>query len=279
MSVLDAVFDRVDCNSTRRRSLLLSWGLAIAAHSSLWLAANQAEPSLETWSARIAFLVHQELTQNTPLELDESPPPAPIEPAPPPPAVEPEPSVVEPATAISRLRTPPAAATPERAGDLAPPAQAGTIVAQEANPSAPVDLTGDVFVTGSASAYAGGATTRGGTNPVAVSPEHVDRAAAPTANPGTADNSQPVQLPQSEWRCPWPGAALAEEIYEQSVLLRVVVRADGSVESVRIIEDPGYGFGPAALACAERTRFSPARDSQGRSIRATSPPIRVRFTR
>jgi protein TonB len=72
---------------------------------------------------------------------------------------------------------------------------------------------------------------------------------------------------------------VSKDIYEQSVLLQVVVRADGSVESVRVLQDPGDGFGRTAIACAKTTRFTPALDAEGRPIRATSPPIRVRFKR
>ena len=63
------------------------------------------------------------------------------------------------------------------------------------------------------------------------------------------------------------------------MLIRVVARSDGTVEAVTIVSDPGHGFGEAAASCARRTRFLPARASTGETIRATSPPIRVRFTR
>ena len=62
-------------------------------------------------------------------------------------------------------------------------------------------------------------------------------------------------------------------------MIRVVVTARGAVESAEIVTDPGDGFGAAALACARRTRFSPALDPRGRPIRARSPAIRVHFTR
>ena len=71
-----------------------------------------------------------------------------------------------------------------------------------------------------------------------------------------------------------------EDIYEQYVVLRVVVTASGKVENAKVLTDPGYGFGDAAVVCALRTRFSPALDANGQPIQAsTSPAIRVRFTR
>jgi protein TonB len=63
------------------------------------------------------------------------------------------------------------------------------------------------------------------------------------------------------------------------VIVRAWVRADGSVEQASVVSDPGHGFGTAAINCTQHTRFNPARDAQGRPIRALSPPIRVRFTR
>jgi protein TonB len=86
-------------------------------------------------------------------------------------------------------------------------------------------------------------------------------------------------VPEGEWRCPWPRQADDAQIDEQVAVVRVVARADGSVESTALIDDPGYGFGAAAMACALGRRFIPARDRDGRPVRAKSPPIRVRFTR
>jgi protein TonB len=63
------------------------------------------------------------------------------------------------------------------------------------------------------------------------------------------------------------------------VVLRVVVDASGTADSARVLADPGHGFGAAAVACALRTRFVPARARDGTPVRSTSPPIRVRFTR
>jgi protein TonB len=57
------------------------------------------------------------------------------------------------------------------------------------------------------------------------------------------------------------------------------VGADGHVEHVDVLSDPGFGFGSAARLCAMRTRFEPARASAGEPIGAVSPPIRVHFFR
>jgi protein TonB len=63
------------------------------------------------------------------------------------------------------------------------------------------------------------------------------------------------------------------------VVLRVSVRSDGTADAVKVISDPGAGFGQAARACALRTRFRPALDDAGAVVAAWSPPIRVRFVR
>jgi protein TonB len=99
-----------------------------------------------------------------------------------------------------------------------------------------------------------------------------------TFEPGDGHSSS-VALEHANWSCPWPAAADAEQINEQTVVIRVVVSATGKVESAELVSDSGHGFGPAAIACALRTRFTPARDFEGNAVRAQSPPIRVRFTR
>ncbi|MGB0681008.1 MAG: TonB family protein, partial [Polyangiales bacterium] len=171
----------------------------------------------------------------------------------------------------------------------APPAAAGRVLT--AQDTGPVDLTDQSFIAGTASAYVGGASRAGGRGHV---PAHAAASPAGTpagvgrgrrTQPGPAETRQgqskarPVQLAQSEWQCDWPQVAVDQAIYEQSVVLRVVVRPDGSVAQASVAQDPGHGFGRAAIACARRTRFTPARDPQGHAIQATSPPIRVRFTR
>jgi periplasmic protein TonB len=160
-----------------------------------------------------------------------------------------------------------------------PPARAGNIVAQAPRSDAPVDLTGNTFVTGNSRVYAGGTTSSKGTNDVAVHTAVTDPNATPTRNPREPDLSRPVSLADDEWQCAWPQEAEAADIDQQSVILRVAVQPDGAAARVDVLADPGGGFGNAARACALRTRFEPAKDRAGRNIAAVSPPIRVRFTR
>jgi protein TonB len=97
---------------------------------------------------------------------------------------------------------------------------------------------------------------------------------------GTGTGSAaPVSLPLKNWNCPWPEQAEAEDFDQQVVGLKVVVAEDGRVEKAEIVSDPGFGFGAAARECARRAKFTPARDAQGKIIKAQSPLINVRFVR
>lgn len=265
--LLDAVFGG---QPKRRRPGLRLFALiaAVGLHAGLWLLSQLSGPSLETWSARIAAMVHHDLNTNAPtaIETIKLPEPEP----------EPEPPAAPPASPPPQAAAPqPKAARAAAPQPSASPAQAAQIIAADA----PIDLTADTFVTGTASAYAGGATTTRGESPTKVD------AVAPVSAPTTTSQNQsetvaqPVSLTSEQWQCPWPADALAQDLYEQFVIVRAWVREDGSVERASVVSDPGYGFGAAAMACALRTRFNPARNARGAAVRSLSPPIRVRFTR
>lgn len=156
------------------------------------------------------------------------------------------------------------------------PAGAGSIVAR--GPDDPIDLTGDAVVTGTATSYPGGVTSAQGPGLVPGIARASSRPAAAGPPASALDRSSAVSLRESDWSCPWPDQAV-EAIDEQTVTIRVVVSAQGNAESVALLSSPGYGFAEAAVACAQRARFVPARDREGKPMRAQSPPIRVRFTR
>jgi protein TonB len=88
-----------------------------------------------------------------------------------------------------------------------------------------------------------------------------------------------VSLDRAAWSCPWPAEADAQQIDQETVVLRVAVRPDGRVERVEVVSDPGFGFGSAARLCALATPFQAARNVAGEPIGALSPPIRVHFFR
>ncbi len=268
--IVDVVFAASRGTSWGARGLLLALVAALGVHGSLIMWAKDAGQSLESWSADLALRVHEALSEE---ELDVAQPPPPPPTPPPEPEAPTPPPKAAPRVPVARREAP--AEKPQ------PPARAGRILAQAPDPNEPVDLTGETFVSGMADAYAGGVTTASGTSRTAV--RAVAAAPAPAAKPRARsagpDRSGPVSLPEQDWSCPWPREAEGEPIDEQVVVMRVWVRPDGSVESAKLVHDLGHGFGQAALACALRTRFTPAKDRAGRAIRAQSPPIVVRFTR
>jgi protein TonB len=48
---------------------------------------------------------------------------------------------------------------------------------------------------------------------------------------------------------------------------------------VKVVSDPGFGFGRAARVCALSRRYTPALDRTGSPTVSATPPIKVRFTR
>ena len=276
-SPLAAVFGDKPSVPTRAWHRFIPWIAALALHGVLLAFATSAEPSLEVWSARMAATIHRDLTSQAPIAIEEPPPPIEIDPteveAPPEPAPEEPPSPPIPNRVHQRPASSPSALPSERSAP-SEPAAAGNILAADEDPSAPVDLTEDAFVTGTASAYAGGATTRGGVR--TAPPESDADSIAMAARPSLA---RPVRMSAGAWRCAWPASAISEDIYERFVMLRVIVGPDGRVQEASALEDPRGGFAEAAVACARRTRFLPALDDRGQPVRAASPPIRVRFTR
>ncbi len=296
---------------SRRLGHGIAWGVAATAHVALLLLASRTEPSLENWAAEIAASIHADLAAAAPVALElpaeeppttevveESEPEPPVnEPLPEEPVAVAEEPVLEPPPLERVTNQAPAEPEPEPAPTEPPPAepaQAGALMTAEPVAEAPVDLTDNTFVTGAGSHYVGGATAESGTGLAPVDLTDVEVAGVPAGRvtgvePSTAVEAEParrqrsaarpVQLRGGEWRCDWPQQAISEDIYEQSVVVRVVVNVDGDVVDTVVVEDPGFGFGATAAACARARRFSPAREEDGSPIQAMSPPIRVRFTR
>jgi protein TonB len=201
-------------------------------------------------------------------------------PPPPPPQEEkqPEPEAPKPLAAAPKIAP--------REAPAPAPAQAGKILTQEADPDAPVDLTGQGFVTGNAESYAGGVTASSGTSKTAVHNLNAAPGGVPGGTgtkPGPAptgpDLSSPPSITGTDWDCPFPPEADVDQIDLQIVTVAVTVRADGTPENIRVVGDPGHGFGRAARACAMRQRFVPAKNREGHPIAGTLPAVKVRFTR
>jgi protein TonB len=103
---------------------------------------------------------------------------------------------------------------------------------------------------------------------------------APPPPPPAVDHSKPATLVGSTaWNCPFPPEADSDGRDSAVATIVVTVRPDGTPQAVSVIADPGSGFGRAARACALGRRYQAGLDKDGNPTTATTPPIRVRFSR
>jgi protein TonB len=139
-------------------------------------------------------------------------------------------------------------------------------------------------VTGGATTYAGGKTTRDGQK---KKEEKIGGSGGGGDGPPQApaktvvDLSRPISLAGGkEWKCPWPGEADAEQMDEAKVEIEVAVGPDGRPSKVTIVPatDPGFGFAREAKSCALRQSYNAALDRDGKPI-ASTKKFRVRFER
>lgn len=202
-------------------------------------------------------------------EKEPEPPPAPLE-AKPVPVVVPKDAPRDPAPAAPQT------------------AEAGKVLTAEPDPNEPLDLTGEGFVSGTGTRFAGGVTSATGASKVAVR----DVNARPYGVPGgtgtapaqavpTVDLSRPARpMAGSGWNdCGFPPEADAEQVNQALVTLVVVVDETGRPKSASAVKDPGYGFGARAERCALKKSFEPSLDRLGKPKVGSTAPFTVRFTR
>jgi periplasmic protein TonB len=234
-------------------------GLALAATS--W----PQERARSAPAAQISQLV----------EIESEPPP------PPPPPPEPEPQKPEPPPPprAAPIKLPRAAAPAPAKEEAAPAAaEAAKLVVQEPAPQV-LDF-GETFVQGQAATAAGGWSANGGTAKQAVRNGNA-RADGVEGGKGTlaADYSREPNLAEGgRWDCPFPEEADSEGLDQALVTLQVRIAADGDVDQVAVVKDPGFGFGREARRCALRKRWQAGRDRSGQPITA-SRLLNVRFQR
>lgn len=203
------------------------------------------------------------------------------EPEPPPPPEEEKPQPEE-AKPVAKDTPPPDTAPPPPAA-----AEAAKVLAADPDPNEVVDMR-DTIVQGTGDKYAGGQTATSGTSKTAVT----NAAAAATGVPGGTGTAPAPAAPRvdrsraagllgsTDWGdCPFPAEADAEQIDQAYVMIQVKLKADGSPESVTVLQDPGHGFGREARKCAMRKQFSGALDADGNPVAGTTKPFRVRFER
>jgi periplasmic protein TonB len=255
-----------------RRGITIGILGALLVHAAGAREASMIANGVGGWARDTRTIIHEYFARLYEVEMVNPPPP------PPPPEEKQEPEAAKPE---------PAPKATHRAEEPAPaPAQAGKILAQEADPDAPVDLTGQTFVTGNAETYAGGVTASTGTSKTAVhnlaaTPGGVPGGTGTKPGPATGpDLSRPAGLlsGSNEWSCPFPPEADMDQIDFQRVPVVITVRPDGKPDSVRVVKDPGSGFGREARKCAMEHRYEPARDREGHAI-TMSLTLNVKFTR
>jgi len=247
--------------------------LALLFHGTAVARTALVSLDLVRWAQEIDARVALRLAETIDIETVKPPEP------PPPPPPEPEP----PKETVK--------APPPPKDDAPPPpppaaAQAGKVLTQEPDPNEPVDLTNS-FVTGNATTYAGGVTQANGTsaapiyNPNARATGVPGGTGAPQAPPApVVDRSRPAGLSgSSDWKCPWPSEADSEQIDDAYVMVQVTVGANGRASQVRVLQDPGHGFGREAQRCAMRETFTTALDRDGSSIPGVTKAFRIHFER
>jgi outer membrane biosynthesis protein TonB len=248
-------------------ALLLHGAAGVQAAANLYEAEN--------FAARVAEYVKNNLQLQ--IDIDSTPPPPPPPPAPPPPEPEPEKAPPPPPPQAANEPPPPPPA----------PAEAGKVLTSDPDPDAPVDLTGDGFVTGNGE-FKGGITSSTGTAKTAVrdlkaqpggAPAGTGTGPAPVVKGPEKDLSRSAAPASLNWQdCGFPAEAQLDGVEFGVVQLVVTVGSDGRAKSVNILKDPGSGFGNHARQCAMRRAFTPALDKNGQPIVSSTPPITVKFT-
>ncbi len=170
------------------------------------------------------------------------------------------------------------------------PAEAGDILTAGDEQDDPTDLTRFAIVTKKGSKSTGGGFTSGkGTSKTPVhNPYAKPGGKIGGTGTGPVKSSTPKAKNRSRapglvggrsWNCPFPPQADLEQVDRATAVIAVTVGADGRAKSVRVISDPGFGFGAAAKRCAYGRRYQTGLDSSGKAITATMPPVRVHFRR
>ncbi|HET9953072.1 MAG TPA: energy transducer TonB [Polyangiaceae bacterium] len=252
---------------------------ALALHGAPGSQAFRSFNDLRTFTQDVISIVRHRLGSELEVEA-EKPPPPPPPPEPEPPKPEPEPPPVAKAA-------PPPKAAAEAPPPPPAPAEAGKVLTQDPDPNAPVDLTGEGFVTGTADRYAGGITATRGTSKVAVRDTNATPGGVPGGTgvklappPPAEDRSRPAAPDRNaNWRdCPFPPDADIEGINEARVRVSVVVGPDSRPKSVTVLDDPGHGFGRVTRDCVLRKPFIAGLDRSGQPVTQTAV-FWIRFTR
>ena len=228
---------------------------------------------MHAFAALVQSAVRDEVRATYAVEVAQTKPP-------PPPPEEPVKTVPEPQVRMpsrSQAEAPPPA-----------PAQAGKVLTANPDPDAPLDLTGDGFVTGDGDRYVGGVTSAKGTATTAVRGS-LTKPVGKVGGTGNGKPDAPLTKPDlsrpplpldTNWTdCGFPPEADTDQINFMRVRVIVTVGLDGRAQKVNVLNDPGHGFGRQAQQCAYRKSYGIGLDVDGKPIVSTTPPISIRFER
>lgn len=239
---------------------------------------------LVSFSSAVRHAVIEDVRSTYAVEVNK-PPPSPVAKTEPPP----EPEPVKP----QNVPKAPSPADPTPPDQPAPaPAEAGKVLTADADPTEPLDLTDQGFISGEGDRFAGGVTASSGTSKVAVHDVNAKiggvpggtgtavKAPPPPPPPPKVDLSRPANPASTNWDdCGFPPEADVEQIDFMRVAVVVTVGIDGRAQNATVLKDPGYGFGRFARQCALRKTYNVGLDPNGKPTVTTTPPIYVRFTR
>jgi periplasmic protein TonB len=274
-------FERVNSLGRRARTSLL-WSTVIAVCLHVWGATGATLSTFEIDEFAHNVQAHVADRLNAAVTIEEQAPPPP---PPPPPEPEPEPEP-EPKEVLPPPDLPPDPAQPDAPEPPPAAAEAAQVLTAPADPNTPLDLTGEGFLSGTGTRFAGGVTASSGTSKTAVRNtgargDGVQGAKGTDPEAKLVDKSRPAGLPlNANWNsCPFPAEADAEQINQAAVRVVVVVNVDGDPTSVNVLSDPGFGFARQAQRCAMRFKYPVGLDKAGKPIARATKPFRITFTR
>ncbi|HKY37539.1 MAG TPA: hypothetical protein VJN18_16465, partial [Polyangiaceae bacterium] len=207
-----------------RFGAILGLWLALVIHGAAGAQAAHNLYEMEGFAETVSAYVRSNLQLQ--FDIDTTPPPPP----PPPPEPEPEEKTPPPPPAAGEPPPPPPA-----------PAEAGKVLTADPDPDAPVDLTGEGFVTGEGE-FRGGITSNTGTAKTAVRnvaatptgvPGGTGTAPAPVVKAAVADLTRAAAPIGTSWSdCGFPAEAQLDGVEFGRVTLVVTVGVDGRAKSV-----------------------------------------------
>ena len=168
---------------------------------------------------------------------------------------------------------------PRREARAPQPSAAAQVLTRSDEPSDALDLL-DTIVTGPATTFSAHSSGRSsGTPAPTAAPSGSGERRSQSNDVVGPDRSRPASLAGGfAWTCPFPPEADVADVDRADVSLRIDIDASGRARQLRVVSDPGHGFGAAAQACAAQKHYTPGLDRDGNPV-ASTLAVRVRFVR